>query len=78
MSEINPVTSTGTTTTTSSSAIDTDTFSEDFDAFLQLLTAQIQNQDPVRKGPCRPNTLPKTASRSSLRPIRPSITMKRS
>lgn len=48
MSEINPVTSTGTTTTTSSSAIDTDTFSEDFDAFLQLLTAQIQNQDPLQ------------------------------
>jgi len=49
MSEINPVTITGTTSTasTASSAIDTDTFSEDFDAFLQLLTAQIQNQDPL-------------------------------
>lgn len=48
MSEINPVTSTGTTNTTSTAAIDTDTFSQDFDAFLQLLTAQIQNQDPLQ------------------------------
>jgi len=49
MSEINPVTTTGTTSTTSTAAstLDTDTFSEDFDAFLQLLTAQIQNQDPL-------------------------------
>lgn len=48
MSEINPVTTTGTTsTTTAASSIGEDAFSEDFDAFLQLLTAQIRNQDPL-------------------------------
>lgn len=53
MSEINPVTATGNSAasnaaaTGSSTAIDTSTISEDFDTFLQLLTAQIQNQDPL-------------------------------
>lgn len=52
MSEINPVATTGTTgntsTQTSSTSIDNETFSQDFDAFLQLLTAQIRNQDPLQ------------------------------
>lgn len=52
MSEINPVASTGTTTsasTASAAAAATSTsFSEDFDTFLQLLTAQIRNQDPLQ------------------------------
>lgn len=55
MSEVSPVgtTTTGTTntssTTSSSSSSTTATnFSEDFDTFLQLLTAQIQNQDPLQ------------------------------
>ena len=55
MSEISPVgttatTTTGTTATTAAeaeSAISTSQISEDFDTFLQLLTAQIQNQDPL-------------------------------
>ncbi|MEL6859950.1 MAG: flagellar hook capping FlgD N-terminal domain-containing protein [Pseudomonadota bacterium] len=54
MSEISPVGTTGTTTgttattaTATESAISTDQISEDFDTFLQLLTAQIQNQDPL-------------------------------
>ena len=60
MTEINPfATSTGTTgaanaaastgssDSESTSAISTTTIGEDFDTFLQLLTAQIQNQDPL-------------------------------
>ncbi|MEL7540965.1 MAG: flagellar hook capping FlgD N-terminal domain-containing protein [Pseudomonadota bacterium] len=47
MSEINPATTPGTTTTGSTSAISASTVSEDFDTFLQLLTAQIRNQDPL-------------------------------
>ena len=54
MSEISPVgtsaSTTGTTATTAAStesAISTSQISEDFDTFLQLLTAQIQNQDPL-------------------------------
>ncbi len=50
MSEINPAVSNGATGTTgaaSNSAISTSTISEDFDTFLQLLTAQIRNQDPL-------------------------------
>ena len=51
MSEINPVTSTGATANTSTAAAAAATnetsFSEDFDTFLQLLTAQIRNQDPL-------------------------------
>ena len=52
MSEINPVASTGATTsasTASAAAAATSTsFTEDFDTFLRLLTAQIQNQDPLQ------------------------------
>lgn len=47
MSEINPATTSGTTTTGTSSAVSASTISEDFDTFLQLLTAQIRNQDPL-------------------------------
>ncbi|MEM7637648.1 MAG: flagellar hook capping FlgD N-terminal domain-containing protein [Pseudomonadota bacterium] len=47
MSEINPATTPGTTTTGSTSAVSDSTISEDFDTFLQLLTAQIRNQDPL-------------------------------
>lgn len=47
MSEINPATTPGTTTTGSTSAVSASTISEDFDTFLQLLTAQIRNQDPL-------------------------------
>ena len=54
MSEISPVgtsaSTTGTAATTAAStesAISTSQISEDFDTFLQLLTAQIQNQDPL-------------------------------
>ena len=59
MTEINPVGSTSTTATgatsstsessssDSNSAISTTTIGEDFNTFLQLLTAQIQNQDPL-------------------------------
>lgn len=46
MTEINPVAS-STATTTTGSAVNSQTISEDFDTFLQLLTAQIQNQDPL-------------------------------
>lgn len=53
MSEINPVTATGTTGGSSTTAASTfsedeNAFSQDFDAFLQLLTAQIRNQDPLQ------------------------------
>jgi flagellar basal-body rod modification protein FlgD len=49
MSEINPVASTGTTAAAASTAASSATsFSEDFDTFLQLLTAQIRNQDPLQ------------------------------
>lgn len=48
MSEINPVATTGTTASTPSTSTTSATnFSEDFDTFLQLLTAQIRNQDPL-------------------------------
>lgn len=53
MSEINPATATGTTANTSTAAAaaaaatSETSFSEDFDTFLQLLTAQIRNQDPL-------------------------------
>ncbi len=47
MSEINPATTPGTTTAGSTSAVSASTISEDFDTFLQLLTAQIRNQDPL-------------------------------
>ncbi|MEM7329978.1 MAG: flagellar hook capping FlgD N-terminal domain-containing protein [Pseudomonadota bacterium] len=46
MSEINPATTPG-TTPASTSAVSASTISEDFDTFLQLLTAQIRNQDPL-------------------------------
>ncbi|MEO1188500.1 MAG: flagellar hook capping FlgD N-terminal domain-containing protein [Pseudomonadota bacterium] len=47
MSEINPATTPGTATTGSTSAVSASTISDDFDTFLQLLTAQIRNQDPL-------------------------------
>ena len=56
MTDINPIgTTTGTTATGSTAttaaevedAISTTTIGEDFNTFLQLLTAQIQNQDPL-------------------------------
>ena len=53
MSEINAATATGTTANTSTAAAaaaaatSETSFSEDFDTFLQLLTAQIRNQDPL-------------------------------
>jgi flagellar basal-body rod modification protein FlgD len=51
MSEINPVSSTGSTGSTNTAAASTSanqtSFNEDFDTFLQLLTAQIRNQDPL-------------------------------
>ncbi|MEL6728466.1 MAG: flagellar hook capping FlgD N-terminal domain-containing protein [Pseudomonadota bacterium] len=59
MTDINPATATGTSTTTgattsasanstdSDAAFSTTTIGEDFNTFLQLLTAQIQNQDPL-------------------------------
>jgi len=49
MTEVNPAASTGTTTTSSAnnSAINTNSIGEEFNSFLQLLTAQIQNQDPL-------------------------------
>ncbi|GAB5455947.1 MAG: flagellar hook capping FlgD N-terminal domain-containing protein [Henriciella sp.] len=53
MSEINPVTTTGSTTSTNTASAaaaaseNTTNFNEDFDTFLQLLTAQIRNQDPL-------------------------------
>ena len=56
MSEINPVGTTGATGTASTTAttaaeteaaISATTIGEDFNTFLQLLTAQIQNQDPL-------------------------------
>ena len=53
MSEINPVITTGSTTSTNSAraaaaaAENSTNFNEDFDTFLQLLTAQIRNQDPL-------------------------------
>ncbi|MHA7899795.1 MAG: flagellar hook assembly protein FlgD [Henriciella sp.] len=49
MSEINPVSNAGATSTAASTASTSATnFSEDFDTFLQLLTAQIRNQDPLQ------------------------------
>ena len=53
MSEINPVTTTGSTTQTNTASAaaaaseNATNFNEDFDTFLQLLTAQIRNQDPL-------------------------------
>lgn len=47
MSEINPATSTGSTATSSTPAVSPTAIGEDFDTFLQLLTAQIKNQDPL-------------------------------
>ena len=49
MSEISPTTTTGTTGTGSppTSTLAASGLSEDFDTFLQLLTAQIRNQDPL-------------------------------
>lgn len=49
MSEINPISNAGTTSAAASTASTSATnFSEDFDTFLQLLTAQIRNQDPLQ------------------------------
>lgn len=49
MTEVNPAASTGATNTasTSSTAINTSGIGEEFNNFLQLLTAQIKNQDPL-------------------------------
>ncbi len=49
MTEVNPAASTGSTGTsaTSSTAINTSGIGEEFNNFLQLLTAQIKNQDPL-------------------------------
>lgn len=47
MSEINPATSTASTAASSTSAVSPASIGEDFDTFLQLLTAQIKNQDPL-------------------------------
>jgi flagellar basal-body rod modification protein FlgD len=49
MTEVNPAASTGATgtTNTSSTAINTAGIGEEFNNFLQLLTAQIKNQDPL-------------------------------
>jgi len=49
MTEVNPAASTGATTTSASSstAINTAGIGEEFNNFLQLLTAQIKNQDPL-------------------------------
>ncbi|MCR9080581.1 MAG: flagellar biosynthesis protein FlgD [Hyphomonadaceae bacterium] len=49
MTEVNPAASTGATntTSTSSTAINTSGIGEEFNNFLQLLTAQIKNQDPL-------------------------------
>ena len=49
MTEVNPAASTGTATTSASSstAINTAGIGEEFNNFLQLLTAQIKNQDPL-------------------------------
>ncbi|MEC7288846.1 MAG: flagellar hook capping FlgD N-terminal domain-containing protein [Pseudomonadota bacterium] len=48
MTEVNPAASTGTTTSNSgSSAINPTGIGEEFNQFLQLLTAQVQNQDPL-------------------------------
>jgi flagellar basal-body rod modification protein FlgD len=53
MSEINPAASAVTTTSSTSASVasaasSAQNFSEDFDTFLQLLTAQIRNQDPLQ------------------------------
>ncbi|MHA7858222.1 MAG: flagellar hook assembly protein FlgD [Henriciella sp.] len=53
MSEINPVASTSSTSSTNTASAaaaaseNATNFNEDFDTFLQLLTAQIRNQDPL-------------------------------
>lgn len=48
MTEINPATTTGTTSSSGSgSAINPTGIGEEFNQFLRLLTAQIQNQDPL-------------------------------
>lgn len=47
MSEINPAGSTASTAASSTSAVSPASIGEDFDTFLQLLTAQIKNQDPL-------------------------------
>lgn len=49
MTEVNPAASTGaaTTSASSSTAINTAGVGEEFNNFLQLLTAQIKNQDPL-------------------------------
>lgn len=49
MTEVNPAASTGaaTTSASSSTAINTAGIGEEFNNFLQLLTAQIKNQDPL-------------------------------
>ena len=54
MSEINPIGTSPTSTTSSpttaaeaESAVSASAISEDFDTFLQLLTAQVRNQDPL-------------------------------
>jgi len=47
MTEVNPAASTGGTTSSNNSAINPSGFGEEFNSFLQLLTAQIQNQDPL-------------------------------
>jgi len=47
MSEINPATATGTAAAASTPAVSPASIGKDFDTFLQLLTAQIKNQDPL-------------------------------
>jgi len=47
MSEINPVTTTASSTAASTPAVNPESIGQDFDTFLQLLTAQIKNQDPL-------------------------------
>lgn len=49
MTEINPATTSTTSASAAAteSAISTSAISEDFDTFLQLLTAQVRNQDPL-------------------------------
>ncbi|MEL7105915.1 MAG: flagellar hook capping FlgD N-terminal domain-containing protein [Pseudomonadota bacterium] len=47
MTDINAVTAGAATTTTTSSTSSTSSITSDFDTFLQLLTAQLENQDPL-------------------------------
>ncbi|MEL7462310.1 MAG: flagellar hook capping FlgD N-terminal domain-containing protein [Pseudomonadota bacterium] len=47
MTDINAVTAGAATTTTTSNTSSTSSITSDFDTFLQLLTAQLENQDPL-------------------------------